>query len=84
MIHLFVSMPAPHTSLVNIYLNRIYYLLLSMQSAAQRGDFAEVTRMLNSGLDVNQKDGVSVLSVATFNYAPHTALMLIVIVDVSK
>ena len=84
MIHLFVSMPEPHTSLVNIYLNRIYYLLLSMQSAARGGNFAEVTRMLNSGEDVNQQDGVSVLSVATCNYAPHTALMIIVTVDVSK
>jgi hypothetical protein len=56
-----------------------------MIQAAQAGKTAEVMmRILNYGEDVNQKDWVSVLSVATFNYAPHTALMLIVTVDVSK
>lgn len=68
MTHLFVSM----------------YLLLSMIAAAKRGDLAEVRRMLASGEDVNQTDGVSVLSVATFIYAPHSASVLIVSVDVSK
>jgi hypothetical protein len=53
-------------------------------AAAQGGNFAEVRNRLNSGEDVNQQDGVSVLLVATFNYAPHTALMIIVTVDVSK
>jgi hypothetical protein len=84
MVHLFVSMPAPYTSLINIYLNRIYYLLLSMNQAAQAGDTADVTRRLDSGEDVNQTDGVSVLSVATFNCAPQSALMLIVSVEFRK
>jgi hypothetical protein len=83
MIHLFVAMPAPHTSLVNNYLNRIYYLLLRMIAAAEAGDTVEVTRSLDAGEDVNETP-VSVLSVATFNYAPHSALVLIVTVDVSK
>jgi hypothetical protein len=55
---------------VNIYLNRIYYLLLRMIQAAEAGDVAGVTKSLYAGEDVNQKTVVSVLSVATFNYAP--------------